>query len=90
MQQLPPQSDGVGGPRVSPGLARVLLLLIALPLVTVLAIAGFALIAVFVGLAAVLLVIGLVRRALRGGATRPPSPMHDGEGRENVRVIRRD
>jgi len=102
VQQLPTQSDGAGGPRANASIARVLLLLVALPVMIVLALAGFLVIAVFLALAVVLLIMALVRSALRGGAPRPPAtrshepsarppiPAHDTEGRENVRVIRRD
>jgi len=108
VQQLPTQSDGaggvggVGGPRANASIARVLLILVALPVMIVLAVAGFLVIAVFLALAVVLLIMALVRSALRGGAPRPPAtrshepsarppiPAHDTEGRENVRVIRRD
>lgn len=105
VQQLPTQSDGAGGaggPRANASIARVLLILVALPVMIVLAVAGFLVIAVFLALAVVLLIMALVRSALRGGApqppatrshepsARPPIPAHDTEGRENVRVIRRD
>jgi len=70
--------------------------------VLVLIIAGFAIVAVVIAIAAVLLLIAVIRSAIRGGAAPPtdpsspdvpprsPIPAQDGEGRENVRVIRRE
>jgi len=102
VQQLPPQPASPNGQPANAPMARLLLILIALPIVIVLAIAGFAVIAVVIAIAAVLVMMALVRNALRGSSTRtppasseeptprPPIPTHDSEGRENVRVIRRD
>ncbi len=72
----------------------IFLLLIVLPIVAFFLIAGFFLLTLFVAIVVViallLTIARLVRRSLnRTTATgRPSIPMHDAEGRENVRVIR--
>jgi hypothetical protein len=102
VNHLPQHSDRPDGRRATAPLARLLLLLLALPVVLVLIIAGFAVVAVVIAIAAFLLLIAVIRSTIRGDTApptdesspdvppRPPIPAHDGEGRENVRVIRRE
>ena len=72
----------------------IILLIIVIPIVALFLIAGFFLLALFVAIfvviALLLAVARLVRRSLNATTAtgRPSIPMHDAEGRENVRVIR--
>ena len=76
----------------------IFLLLIVIPIVAFFLIAGFFFLAIFVAIiVAIGLAIGLllaiarpIRRSLNATTAtgRPSIPMHDAEGRENVRVIR--
>lgn len=88
-----------------PILRAVLLLVIAIPIAVIFVVAGLAFVAIAIAVVLVLAVLGIVQRSL-GISTRrmpasqsPPThssneridiPAHDSEGRENVRVIRRD
>ncbi len=72
----------------------IFLLLIVIPIVAFFLIAGFFFLAIFVAIvlaiALLFAIARLVRRSLNATTAtgRPSIPMHDAEGRENVRVIR--
>ncbi len=88
-----------------PILRALLLLIVVIPIAVILIVAGFAFAAIVISVVLALAVLRVIRRSLGLSTRRMPAsqsspsgessergniPVHDGEGRENVRVIRRD